>query len=75
MLFQWANYVRTRAHTQLGRSNAPRNAHPAARDLPGIKELRAAGLLESTPPPGDVEEDADGGIDDMFGDEPDEPAR
>ncbi len=45
----------------------------SARDLPGIKELRAAGLLESTPPPGDVEgdveEDADGGIDDMFGDE------
>jgi len=46
----------------------------SARDLPGIKELRAAGLLESTPPPGDVEEDgaddADGGIDDMFGEEP-----
>ncbi len=49
----------------------------SARDLPGIKELRAAGLLESTPPPGDVEgdveedgaDDADGGIDDMFGDE------
>jgi segregation and condensation protein B len=49
----------------------------SARDLPGIKELRAAGLLESTPPPGDVEGDveedgpdaADGGIDDMFGDE------
>ncbi len=46
----------------------------SARDLPGIKELRAAGLLESTPPPGDAEEDgadnADGGIDDMFADEP-----
>ena len=45
----------------------------SARDLPGIKELRAAGLLESTPPPGDAEEDAaddaDGGIEDMFGDE------
>ena len=45
----------------------------SARDLPGIKELRAAGLLDSTPPPRDVEEDgaddADGGIDDMFGDE------
>ena len=45
----------------------------SARDLPGIKELRAAGLLESTPPPGDMEEDgadnADGGIDDMFADE------
>lgn len=27
----------------------------SARDLPGIKELRAAGLLESRPPPGVVE--------------------
>lgn len=37
------------------------------RDLPGLKELRAAGLLESTPPPDEVaplEEDAD--TDDMF---------
>ncbi len=45
----------------------------SARDLPGIKELRAAGLLESTPPPGDAEEDgpddSDGGIDDMFAEE------
>jgi len=45
----------------------------SARDLPGIKELRDAGLLDSTPPPGDVEEDGpedqDGGIKDMFGDE------
>ena len=45
----------------------------SARDLPGIKELRDAGLLDSTPPPGDAEddgpEDRDGGIEDMFGDE------
>jgi segregation and condensation protein B len=44
----------------------------SARDLPGIKELRAAGLLESIPPPGEVvddgPEDPDTGdeIDDMF---------
>jgi segregation and condensation protein B len=40
------------------------------RDLPGIAELRAAGLLESTPPSGETEEDGppggDGDIDDMF---------
>ena len=46
----------------------------SARDLPGIKELREAGLLESTPPGGDVEEDGpedmDGDIEDMFGEEP-----
>ncbi len=46
----------------------------SARDLPGIKELRAAGLLDSTPPPGDVEEDGleemDGDIEDMFAEEP-----
>jgi segregation and condensation protein B len=46
----------------------------SARDLPGIKELRDAGLLESTPPAGDAKDDAaeepDGDIDDMFGDEP-----
>jgi segregation and condensation protein B len=41
----------------------------SARDLPGIKELRAAGLLDSTPPAGEDEDgppgpDAD--IDDMF---------
>jgi len=29
----------------------------SARDLPGIKELRDAGLLESKPPAGDAEED------------------
>ena len=50
----------------------------SARDLPGIKELRDAGLLDSTPPPGDILgeiddeglEDQDLGIDDMFDDEP-----
>ncbi len=45
----------------------------SARDLPGIKELREAGLLESTPPAGDVEddglEDMDGDIEDMFAEE------
>lgn len=43
------------------------------RDLPGIKELRDAGLLDSTPPSGDPEEGGaagdEGDIDDMFGDE------
>jgi len=43
------------------------------RDLPGIKELRAAGLLDSTPPEAESEEDVipdpDGGIDDMFAEE------
>ena len=45
----------------------------SARDLPGIKELRDAGLLESTPPLGESEEDPrdqDSDIEDMFGDEP-----
>ncbi|KAA9008922.1 SMC-Scp complex subunit ScpB [Histidinibacterium aquaticum] len=31
-----------------------------ARDLPGLSELRAAGLLDSRPPPGEGEEDAEG---------------
>ena len=32
----------------------------SARDLPGLKELRAAGLLESRPPPGEpLEDEAD----------------
>ena len=31
----------------------------SARDLPGIKELRASGLLESRPTPGDAPEDED----------------
>ncbi|WP_112321987.1 SMC-Scp complex subunit ScpB [Oceanibium sediminis] len=44
-----------------------------AKDLPGIKELRAAGLLDSRPPPGmpkavqgEGEEEPDGDQDDMF---------
>ena len=45
----------------------------SARDLPGLKELRAAGLLENRPPPGEPmknEEDADEGDQtDMFEDE------
>ena len=44
-----------------------------ARDLPGLKELRAAGLLESRPPPGvplpDDESDEDEDQSDMFEDE------
>jgi segregation and condensation protein B len=41
-----------------------------ARDLPGVKELRAAGLLESRPMPGlDEERDADKDQDDLFEDE------
>ncbi|WP_108816003.1 SMC-Scp complex subunit ScpB [Loktanella sp. Alg231-35] len=42
-----------------------------ARDLPGLKELRSAGLLESRPPPGanalgDAEEDDDENQSEMF---------
>ncbi|TNE69672.1 MAG: SMC-Scp complex subunit ScpB [Rhodobacteraceae bacterium] len=41
-----------------------------ARDLPGVKELRAAGLLESRPMPGlDEERDEDEDQDDLFEDE------
>ncbi|MBV1867891.1 MAG: SMC-Scp complex subunit ScpB [Marinosulfonomonas sp.] len=35
-----------------------------ARDLPGLKELRASGLLENRPPPGGDVEDDDGPTDD-----------
>lgn len=41
----------------------------SARDLPGIKELRDAGLLDSTPPAGDVDDGPpgdEGDIEDMF---------
>ncbi len=46
----------------------------SARDLPGLKELRAAGLLENRPPPGTMDDPDDGeaGQDDqgdMFEDE------
>ncbi len=40
----------------------------SARDLPGVKELRAAGLLESRPMPGLDDEDAED-QDDLFEDE------
>ena len=45
-----------------------------ARDLPGLKELRAAGLLESRPPPGsalDLDEESAENADqgEMFDDE------
>lgn len=45
-----------------------------ARDLPGLKELRAAGLLENRPPPGSVLDDQDpeeddGDQGDMFEDD------
>ena len=36
-----------------------------ARDLPGIKELRAAGLLDNRPPPGSTEPEEDGEDDDQ----------
>ena len=41
----------------------------SARDLPGVKELRAAGLLESRPMPGLDERDEDDDQDDLFEDE------
>jgi len=48
-----------------------------ARDLPGLKELRAAGLLENRPPPGadvldDEDEDHDEDQTEMFEETPDE---
>jgi segregation and condensation protein B len=42
----------------------------SARDLPGLKELRAAGLLDNRPPPGTValgEGEADDGQPELFG--------
>ncbi|MCF7700467.1 SMC-Scp complex subunit ScpB [Loktanella sp. M215] len=42
----------------------------SARDLPGLKELRAAGLLDSRPVPGTESEDTDqDGQDDLFEDD------
>ena len=43
----------------------------SARDLPGLKELRAAGLLDSRPPPGGDEPESDGSEDqdDLFEDD------
>jgi segregation and condensation protein B len=43
-----------------------------ARDQPGLKELRSAGLLENRPPPGtgDVDdEDGDDGQEELFEDD------
>ena len=39
----------------------------SARDLPGLKELRSAGLLDNRPPPGEGEEEGDADEPDMFG--------
>ena len=44
----------------------------SAKDLPGLKELRAAGLLESRPPPDAPAEDDPEDQSDMFEDETDE---
>ncbi len=41
----------------------------SARDLPGLKELRAAGLLDNRPPPGAEADDADSADDDLDQDE------
>lgn len=35
----------------------------SARDLPGLKELRAAGLLENRPPPGAAPQMGEGDVD------------
>lgn len=43
-----------------------------ARDLPGLKDLRAAGLLENRPPPGEGEAE-DSGQEDMFDDNGENP--
>ncbi len=42
----------------------------SARDLPGLKELRAAGLLENRPPPGSLPLGQGGDDDDEVGDQP-----
>ena len=42
----------------------------SARDLPGLKELRAAGLLENRPPPGSLPLGQGGDDDDEIGDQP-----
>ena len=40
----------------------------ATRDLPGLKELRAAGLLDNRPPPGTAPETEEGADDDSQSD-------
>jgi segregation and condensation protein B len=42
----------------------------SARDLPGLKELRAAGLLENRPPPGSLQLGQGGEDDEEIGDQP-----
>ena len=42
----------------------------SARDLPGLKELRAAGLLENRPPPGSLPMGQGGEDDEEVGDQP-----
>ncbi len=44
-----------------------------ARDLPGLKDLRAAGLLDNRPPPGEGEPEEDDRQEEMFGAAPPEP--
>ena len=41
----------------------------SARDLPGLKELRSAGLLDNRPPPGDEQDEAEEQEPDMFDEE------
>jgi segregation and condensation protein B len=38
----------------------------SARDLPGLRELRAAGLLDNRPPPGTEEAEEDESQDELF---------
>ena len=40
-------------------NRTPERAQALARDLPGLKELRAAGLLDSRPNPGEAQGDTD----------------
>ncbi|MEM9974733.1 MAG: SMC-Scp complex subunit ScpB [Pseudomonadota bacterium] len=42
----------------------------SARDLPGVKELRAAGLLDNRPPPGEGEDEGDDDQSEMFEEAP-----
>jgi segregation and condensation protein B len=44
----------------------------STRDLPGLRELRAAGLLEATPPSGQAPEEAEGQQEDLFAPSPQE---
>ncbi len=46
----------------------------SARDLPGVKELRAAGLLDNRPPPGEGDEEEDDDQSEMFEEAPESAA-